>query len=152
MKTELSAEDITIAVTVFNRRKYVKQAVASALDQTRPVRVIVVEDCGPDAGLEQFVRQEFGSRIEYIRNPRRRGLFGNWNACLGYSGRPWLSILHDDDYLAPGFIEAMLESEPAGPGLRIVFWPDRICERGGPARGPPGVSVAQDAVAAGRIG
>ncbi len=54
MKTNLSAGDITIAVTVFNRRKYVKQAIASALGQTRPVRVIVVEDCGPDPGLEHY--------------------------------------------------------------------------------------------------
>ena len=121
MKTDLSAEDITIAVTVFNRRKYVKQAIASALGQTRPVRVIVVEDCGPDQGLETFVREEFGSRIEYIRNPRRRGLFGNWNACLDYSQRPWLSILHDDDYLSSDFVEALLELSRQAPGCGLYF-------------------------------
>ena len=121
MKMDLSAEDITIAVTVFNRRKYVKQAIASALEQTRPVRVIVVEDCGPDAGLELCVRQEFGSRIEYIRNPQRRGLFGNWNACLDYGGRRWLSILHDDDYLAPGFVEAVLELSRQAPDCGLYF-------------------------------
>lgn len=121
MQMNLSAEDITIAVTVFNRRKYVKQAIASALDQTRPVRVIVVEDCGPDPGLEPFVRQEFGSRIEYIRNPHRRGLFGNWNACLDSCGRPWLSILHDDDYLASDFIEALLDLSRQAPGCGLYF-------------------------------
>jgi glycosyltransferase involved in cell wall biosynthesis len=105
----LSAPQITIAVTVFNRRKYIRQAVASALNQTAPVTVMVVEDSGSDPSLEAFVRQEFGSRIQYIRNPRRRGLFGNWNACLEYCRTPWISILHDDDALAPVFIEAMIE-------------------------------------------
>ena len=102
-----TADQITIAVTVYNRRDYLKQAIASALNQTVPVRVMVVEDCGPDEGLEAFVRAEFGPRVAYHRNRRRRGLFDNWNACLELCATPWLSILHDDDYLEPSFAEAM---------------------------------------------
>jgi hypothetical protein len=108
--------DITIAVTVFDRRQYIKEAIASALKQTRPVRVLVVEDCGPDAGLEKFVRDEFGSQIDYYRNPARRGLFGNWNSCIEQCATPYLCILHDDDFLAPRFIEAMIELEARFPG------------------------------------
>jgi glycosyltransferase involved in cell wall biosynthesis len=117
----LLAHQITIAVTVYNRRQFVKQAVASALDQTVPVRVIVVEDCGPDPTLESFVKDEFGSRIEYIRNPSRRGLFGNWNACMGLCATEWLSILHDDDYLAPGFVEAIIELARQAPGQALYL-------------------------------
>ena len=88
----VSAEQITIAVTVFNRRKYVKHAVASALNQTAPVRVMVVEDCGPDPGLQDFVRQEFGTRIQY-RNPRRRGHKGlNYLSVLTHNLVP--SVMH----------------------------------------------------------
>lgn len=117
----LAAAQITIAITVFNRRKYLKQAITSALNQTAPVRVIVVEDCGPDAGLEPSVRQEFGSQITYFRNPRRRGLFGNWNACLDYCQTPWMSILHDDDFLSPGFVEALLELNRQAPDCGLYF-------------------------------
>jgi glycosyltransferase involved in cell wall biosynthesis len=104
----MTPEQITIAITVFSRRQYIFQAVRSALQQSKPVRVIVLEDCGPDCGLGDYVRQEFGSRVEYFRNPKRRGLFGNWNACMEVCQTPWLSILHDDDWLAPEFVEAML--------------------------------------------
>jgi glycosyltransferase involved in cell wall biosynthesis len=117
----LSAADITIAVTVFNRRQYLKQAITSALKQTVPVRVVVVEDCGPDEGMEEFVRREFGSQIEYFRNPRRRGLFDNWNACLDYCQSPWLCILHDDDFLAPTFIESMVELGRQAPDCGLYF-------------------------------
>src|SRR5215475_4246845 len=117
----LSPADITIAVTVFNRRQFLKQAIASALEQTMPARVIVVEDCGPDPEMETFVRQQFGERIGYLRNPKRRGLFGNWNACLDYCRTPWISILHDDDYVAPGFIEAMIELSRQAPGKGLYF-------------------------------
>jgi len=117
----LLANHITIAVTVYNRRQFIKQAVASALNQSVPVRVIVVEDCGPDPTLESFVKAEFGSRIDYIRNSARRGLFGNWNACLEYCRTEWVTILHDDDFLAPDFIEAMIELEAASPGCALYF-------------------------------
>lgn len=121
----ITAEQITIAVTVYNRRQYLHQAIRSALDQTIPVRVVVVEDCGPDPTLREFVTKEFGSRIEYIRNPRRRGLFGNWNACIEYCKTPWLSILHDDDYLDPDFVHAMIELAGQA-GDRGLYWGQTI--------------------------
>jgi hypothetical protein len=117
----LRPDQIAIAITVYNRREYLREAVASALAQTTPVRVIVVEDCGPDPGLESAVKAEFGSRIQYVRNPTRRGLFGNWNACLDLCGAEWLSILHDDDFLAPTFVESMLALERRVPGAALYF-------------------------------
>ncbi|MFO1488366.1 MAG: glycosyltransferase [Verrucomicrobiota bacterium] len=118
---ELRAEDITIAITLYSRREYVCAAVQSALNQTVPVKVMVVEDCGPDPTLKDFVMERFGSRITYIRNPKRRGLFDNWNACIEYCTTPWLSILHDDDLLRPRFVEAMLALNRRAPSCPIYF-------------------------------
>src|SRR5690348_365670 len=132
----LTAADITIAVTVFSRRQFLKQAIGSALNQTVPVRVIVVEDCGPDAGMEAFVREEFGSRIEYFRNPSRRGLFDNWNACLDYCKTPWLSILHDDDFSAPTFVESILELSQHAPDCGLYFGQVITVDEPGKVLGP----------------
>jgi glycosyltransferase involved in cell wall biosynthesis len=118
---ELRPEHITIAVTVFSRRDYVCDAIRSALGQTVPVKVIVVEDCGPDATLRDFILKEFGDRIEYFRNPVNRGLFDNWHACMEYSRTPWLSILHDDDTLRPDFVETILQLAQAAPGRGLYF-------------------------------
>jgi glycosyltransferase involved in cell wall biosynthesis len=118
---ELHAEHITIAVTVFSRREFVRDAIRSALNQTVPVKVIVVEDCGPDAALRDFVLKEFGDRIEYFRNPKNRGLFDNWNACLDHCRTPWLSILHDDDSLQPNFVETILALAKAAPERALYF-------------------------------
>ena len=117
----VSSDQITIAVTVYNRRDYVEQAIQSALEQTVPVRVMVVEDCGPDPGLQKFIQTCFGSRIEYHRNPRRRGLFDNWNACTELCQTKWLSILHDDDFLAPGFVRAILDLSKKAAGRGFYF-------------------------------
>jgi glycosyltransferase involved in cell wall biosynthesis len=108
--------EITIAVTVFDRRDYIDQAIASALAQTQPVRVMVVEDCSPDTELRPRVLARFGSKITYHRNPSRRGLFDNWNSVLDHCATPWLCLLHDDDFLAPDFVEAMVELAAKVPG------------------------------------
>jgi glycosyltransferase involved in cell wall biosynthesis len=134
---ELRAEDITIAVTVYSRRDYVCEAIRSALGQTVPVQVIVVEDCGPDPGLREFILQEFGGRITYYRNPKNRGLFDNWHACMEYSRTPWLSILHDDDLLRPNFVENLLEVARAAPGRALYFGRQARLEADGLHPAPP---------------
>ena len=117
----VSAQEITIAVTVFNRRQFLAEAISSALKQTLPVNVIVVEDCGPDLQLKKFVQDQFGSQIEYYRNPVRRGLFDNWNACMEYCRTKWLSILHDDDFVSPRFIESMLHLSKEAPDCGLYY-------------------------------
>jgi glycosyltransferase involved in cell wall biosynthesis len=121
MERPMTPGDITIAVTVFDRRDYIEQAVDSALAQTSPVRVMVVEDCSPDKGLQSFVLSRFGSRITYHRNSIRRGLFDNWNACVQLCPTPWLCLLHDDDFLAPDFVEAMVELAAKMPGEGLYY-------------------------------
>ena len=106
---------------------------ASAVNQTVPVRVMVVEDCCPDPEHGAELKAEFGSRIEYVRNPIRRGLFGNWNACMERCRTEWVSILHDDDFLAPNFVEAILKLAREAPGLDLYFGQTVIVnERGEP--------------------
>ena len=129
--TDSFSNKVTIAVTVYDRRQYIVQAIRSALDQTVPVKVIVVEDCGPDATLQDFVLSKFGDRIQYFRNPRRRGLFDNWNACIELCTTPFLSILHDDDFLEPNFVAAMQELISQAPDCGLYFGrPQTVDARG----------------------
>jgi len=120
-QVSVSAENITIAITVYNRRDYVLDAIESALAQPHAVKVLVVEDCSPDPSLRTFIEERFGGRIRYLRNPERRGLFGNWNACIEASGTPWLCILHDDDFLETTFVESMTELAAAAPGRALYY-------------------------------
>src|ERR1019366_8737185 len=104
---EVRPEHITIAITVYSRREFVLDAIQSALDQTMPVKVMVVDACGPDPGLRNLVLNRFGDRITYFRNTKNRGLFDNWNACIEHCSTPWLTILRYEDLLRPCFVETM---------------------------------------------
>ena len=141
---ELKPEHITIAVTVYNRRDFVQEAIRSALNQTVPVKVIVVEDCGPDSSIRNLIVGEFGNRIEYFRNPRNRGLFDNWNACMEYCRTPWLSILHDDDLLHPHFVETMLGLAKTAPGRALYRGQSAILHENGKITPPPRMSWKKD--------
>ena len=134
--TKLRHEDITIAITVYDRQTYIDQAIRSAIAQRcegRP-EVIVVEDCGPDPTLRQSVIDKFGSQIQYLRNPRRRGLFDNWNACIEACHTSWLCILHDDDFLEPTFVESMIELAQAAPGRALYYGLGDVVDSAGKAR------------------
>ncbi len=131
----ITPDQITIAVTVYSRREYLAQSVGSALGQSVPVRVMVIEDCGPDPGMESYVRQTFGPRVEYHRNPNRRGIFGNWNSCIERCPTRWLSILHDDDYLQPGFVASILELGRQA-GDKGLYWGQTVVIDGHGAQKP----------------
>lgn len=135
----LRPQDITIAVTVYNRREFVLEAIQSALAQSAPVKVIVVEDCGPDAGLRDFVLKKFGTRIEYFRNPKNRGLFDNWNACIENCRTAWLSILHDDDVLLPEFVATMVHLAEVVPERAFYHGEAAMMDENGKAISTPSV-------------
>ncbi len=108
----LTPDDISIGVTMYRRLDYLEQALASAVEQTVPVRVKLYDDgCEDRAGLERILNR-FGPRVEYQRNTGTRGLFENMNRCIWESPTPWVSVLHDDDLLAKDFVERILEVAP----------------------------------------
>ena len=133
---KLRSEDITIAITVYDRQAYIGQAIRSALAQRCEIQpqVLVVDDCGPNSALREAVIKEFGDQIQYFRNPRRRGLFDNWNACIEACQTPWLCILHDDDLLEPTFIESMIELSLAAPERALYYGLGDVVDAAGKPR------------------
>jgi hypothetical protein len=114
---------------------------------------MVVEDCGPDPGLQSLVVSRFGTRITYHRNARRRGLFDNWNACIELCPTLWLCIVHDDDFLEPDFVEAMLELAAKIPDQGLYYGRYHVLDSAGkavpmPAPAPGPVWQSTDVVQA----
>src|SRR5260370_11942785 len=137
---DLEAEQTTMAGTVYSRRELVLGAIQSALAEIVHVRVISVEDCGTDPRMKGLIVGEFGSRITYFRNPRRRGLFDNWNACMEYCATPWISILHDDDLLHPWWAETMLTLTGEAPGRMLYFGRSGLLDERGQTNPVPPVA------------
>lgn len=95
----------SIVITTYNRLELLKRAIDTALAQTIPCQVIVVDNASTD-GTQEYVNS-LGDRVLYHRNPTNTNHSGAVNAGVDQATGSWIKLVDDDDYLAPNCIEAM---------------------------------------------
>lgn len=129
---------VTVAIPTYNRSTLLRRALLSVLSQTftGDMEVIVVENPSEEAifgiptDAECLCKELADTRIRYIRNTSNLGMVGNWNRCLELALGRWVVVLHDDDWLAPHYLELSLALADANPELRLVGC-ESIIEREG---------------------
>jgi glycosyltransferase involved in cell wall biosynthesis len=106
----------SIVITTHNRLTLLKRAIDSALAQTIPCEVIVVDD-GSSDGTDMYVqgrRKELldmgDTRLIYHRNSTNLGHSGTVNQGVALATGEWVKLVDDDDYLAPNCIEEMTKA------------------------------------------
>ncbi len=119
----LSADQITIAITVYSRRQYLKQSISSALNQTRPgarhggggLRA------GPRlAGLRPSDANS-AKPWRITATPRGAGFSEIGTPAWTFAPPNGFPFCMTMIFLAPVFVEAMLELEKAAPGRCLYF-------------------------------
>lgn len=121
---------VTIVVTVYRRERYLRGAVESALAQTVPVEVCVLDDAAPGTAHDKLI-EDYLPRVRYLRNAKSVGLVGAFNRSLEVAETPYVSILHDDDRLRPDAIQRLLEAREAFPGQGLYFGNDETLDENG---------------------
>ena len=123
---------ITTTIPVRNAQEFVLETLESVAAQARrPERVVVLDNCSTDATPE-IVKSFKALPVEYIRNPRDLGPFGNFNRCLEFAPETeYLQILHGDDLIAPDFYQTMTAHLADCKGVGLAWCLDeRIDEKG----------------------
>jgi len=113
---------ITTTIPVKNGQEFMEQTLRSLATQTlRPDRVVVLDNHSTDA-TEQIARDFKELPIEFVRNPKDLGTFGNFDRCLDFAPETeYLQILHADDLVLPQFYEVMVGQLQDCPG-RAFGW------------------------------
>jgi glycosyltransferase involved in cell wall biosynthesis len=93
---------VSVAIPCFNNGASLKRAIDSALAQTWPVEVIVVDDGSTDNSL--LVASAYGDHINLLRSGHRGATVAR-NLALQDARGEWLQFLDADDYLEPPKIE-----------------------------------------------
>jgi glycosyltransferase involved in cell wall biosynthesis len=103
----------SIVITTYNRLNLLRRAIDSALAQTMPCEVVVVDDCSSD-GTQAYIQQRCEAlasagdkRLIYHCNSENLGHSKSVNAGVDLATGDWIKPLDDDDYLAPNCIEVM---------------------------------------------
>lgn len=112
----------SVLVSSYNYQDYVVDAVASALDQTRPPHeVIVVDDGSTDASFDRL-QARFGGdpRVQLIRQDNA-GQLATWISGFAHSSGEYIALLDSDDLWEPGYLEAMAGVFQRDPSVDFAY-------------------------------
>lgn len=119
-----SAPKISVIITTYNRKPFLRQAVESILAQDYPNKEIVVIDDASTDGTELMMEESFGDepRVIYMRNDTNRGPGANRLAAFTAHGDgEYILFLDDDDYLIDsGYFSRAVAFHRSHPGLSFV--------------------------------
>jgi glycosyltransferase involved in cell wall biosynthesis len=114
---------LSIVIPVYNRREYLKQAIASCLKQTaREFEVIVSDDCSSE-DLRRVVESFGDSRVKYYRTESRLGAAKNHQRAVSLSSGIYAIALHSDDLLLPECLEMAGAALDLNPAAAAVYFP-----------------------------
>lgn len=97
---------VSVIIPVYNQAHWLPEAIESALAQTIPCEVIVVNDGSPDNTSE--IAKKYPVRLVEKTNG---GLSSARNAGIKEATGDWILTLDADDKIAPNFIEKCLQVE-----------------------------------------
>ncbi|MBN1598291.1 MAG: glycosyltransferase [Bacteroidales bacterium] len=98
-------EQITIAFPVYKRTDYFRTALDSAVNQTVKCKILVVDNNSPHDEFKKIIEEYNNPLIEYIKTSETVNQDENFNNCIRNVKTPWMTILHDDDYLHIQYVE-----------------------------------------------
>lgn len=101
------------------------QALSAVLAQAAPaaeMQIAVVDDGSPPGLVEELVRSvDRDGRVEIVRPGERLGLAGNWNRAIALARGQFVHLLHQDDYVLPGFYARLEHGFRRLPGAGMAF-------------------------------
>lgn len=121
---------ITIIIALYNGKEFIKDTIDSALNQTIPVNVLVIDDCSTDGSYE-FVNENFfcNEKVRLIKNPHNLGFCKTVNKGLALSTSEYVLVLGQDDILSTNHCEKMLKCFDENTSLVFCDY-DLIDEKG----------------------
>jgi len=102
--------DITVVIPSYNSAATIEAAVESALAQTIPVNIIVVDDGSKDetvSKVQQLANQN--TNLTLIVQPKNSGPSAARNRAISEVKNGWIAILDADDYMDPDRLRKMLD-------------------------------------------
>ena len=113
----------SIVIPTYNGSKYIAQAIESVLAQTRkPDEIIISDDNSSDDTVE--ICRKYEPQVKIVVNKNGpSGFVNGWNNAIALATSEFISILHQDDLLAPDFLEEAEIALKKNPDVKHFFVP-----------------------------
>jgi glycosyltransferase involved in cell wall biosynthesis len=113
---------VTVIISTYNRKTYIKNAIKSALFQTYPNIEIIVVDDNSDYNIFSYL-DEYKNKIQIIRNQKNLGSSATYNIGIKKSTGDYVTILNDDDIFHPKKVERQIRVFNKNHTLDVVYCP-----------------------------
>jgi len=122
---------VSVILPTYNRPEYLKQALASVVQQTyRNVEIIVSDNCSPE-NPQALVESFQDTRIRFHRNETNIEGFPNLVQTFKMSQGKYVASLMDDDIWEEDFLAKLVPALEANPDLAIAFCDHYIIDENG---------------------
>jgi glycosyltransferase involved in cell wall biosynthesis len=111
----------SIIITCHNLKDYIARAVQSALNQTVPCEVILIDDGSTDGSIQQLGRMI--EDVVLIRNDKPTGPARARNLGVEHASADFVVPLDGDDWIEPDYLEQLLKVARESPSIGVVAPP-----------------------------
>ncbi len=125
---------ITICIPTYQTNNgYLKTAIDSVLAQTNEGWTLILVDGSSSENIELFklVQELNHPAISFVRNSKNHTMAGNWNYAIELANTELVTLLHDDDLLAPDYVEKMLQFAQQFPTSSAYYCDVKLIDENG---------------------
>lgn len=113
----------SVMIPTYDCAAHLGQALRSVLEQgpgPDAMQIEVVDDASAD-DPEAVVRAVGGGRVGFVRQPANVGQVANFATCLRRARGRYVHLLHGDDFVLPGFHQALQRGFDSDPEIGAAF-------------------------------
>ena len=117
---------VTLVIPVYKGKKYMKEAIDSALAQTyENLEILVINDGSPDDGATDKIARSYGDKIKYILK-ENGGVSSVLNLAIKEMSGEYFSWLSQDDVYCPNKVEEDIKylMENKLLGKKVILYSD----------------------------
>ncbi len=122
---------VSFCIPVYNGGRYIRQAIESVLVQEPADWELLIFDNASTDDTADVCRSFNDPRLKHLHFADHTGQAGNFNRCLQQAQGDFITMLHADDRLLPGFLQPRLEAFERMPELAYVFGPVQMIDATG---------------------
>ena len=137
---------VSIIIPTYNRAEYLIIAINSVLAQTYRNFELLILDNNSSDHTQNIISSYSDTRIKTIKHLVNIGGIPNWLYGMSWAKGEFFTILGDDDYYKPDFIQARVNAFIKFPDVMVVFSDHDTCDENGLVTLSPRKLISQNAV------
>lgn len=122
---------VSICIPTYNREKYLKHTIESALKQIYSNIEIIVSDNASDDNTVNLVKSFKDKRIHLIVQKKNIGMVPNWNACIKKARGEYIKFVASDDLIDPNAVSQLVKPINKDSSISIVTCKRRLIDETG---------------------